>query len=68
MSHCLNCGHYISAHEGEEPTSKCNACVDCGRGGNMLDQCDKIRGEYTEWDPKCGKKNYTCDCPGWKTN
>ena len=71
MSHCLNCRHYITAHTDESPNSKCNACVDCGRGGDMLDQCDKIRDIYSASelkDQKCGKKNYTCKCKGWDSD
>ena len=68
MSHCKNCGHYIAAHTDESPNSKCKACIDCGRGGHMDDQCDKIRDGYPysqQQEMKCGKKNYTCNCKGW---
>ena len=68
MNHCLNCGHYIAAHTDETPNSTCKACIDCGRGGSMSDQCDKIRDLYShieQQELKCGKQNYTCNCKGW---
>ena len=71
MSHCLNCGHNIAAHTDETPNSKCKACVNCGRGGSMPDQCDKIRDIYDYnmlKEMKCGKENYTCNCKGWDSD